>query len=226
MLLSVSAALCIGKHQHGQAEPGVQPVKLAGAGRVVCQFAKFVATRGKHVLSRNYPRPIRLTPSLKASLPLCHGSRGQGPSSLFARLGRVCPPANRIGRTGGGPTNESGWPPWPPWDFSGFFVFSWWPCWWPCCQSVDHLGRLVRCTTSLRPCTLTSTVPPVPFPFHSRRNSAIWLKWSESQTGAGHVKPRSCERQRSGGNFCAPLGNGKGAHAAPAGAAGLEARLS
>ena len=102
-------------------EQGVQPVKLAGAGRVVCQFAKFVATRGKHVLSRNYLRPIRLTPSLKASLPLCHGSRGQGPSSLFARLGRVCPPANRIGRTGGGPTKESGWPPWPPWDFSGFF---------------------------------------------------------------------------------------------------------
>jgi hypothetical protein len=95
MLLTVSAALCIGKHQHGQAEPGVQPVKLAGAGRVVCQFAK-------------YPRPIRLTPSLKASLPLCHGSRGQGPSSLFARLGRVCPPANRIWRTGGGPTKESG----------------------------------------------------------------------------------------------------------------------
>jgi hypothetical protein len=76
------------------------------------------------------------------SLPLCHGSRGLGPfSSLFARLGRVCPPANRIGRTGGGPTKESGWPPWPPWDFSGFFVFSWWPCWWPCCQSVDHLGK-------------------------------------------------------------------------------------
>ena len=107
MLLTVSAALCIGKHQHGQAEPGVQPVKPAGAGRVVCQFAKFVATPGKHVLSRNYLRPIRLTPSLKASLPLCHGSRGQGPSSLFARLGRVCPPANRIWRTGGGPTKRA-----------------------------------------------------------------------------------------------------------------------
>jgi hypothetical protein len=49
------------------------------AGRVVCQFAKFVATRGKHVLSRNYLRPIRLTPSLRQ---VCHFATGHGARAL------------------------------------------------------------------------------------------------------------------------------------------------